>query len=99
MNIDGLSQFSLNALKKQVEKPVVDSKRAPEAKTRLAADRFQKSGQAQGETDTAQLVQFAKEAPEVRTEKIEEIRARIAQGFYDFQETQEAIAARLAIYL
>jgi len=99
MNIDKLSQLSLNTLKKPVEKPAAEVKRPADAKQTPATDTFEKINAPESDTDVTQIVRFATEAPDIRIEKIEEVRAKIAQGVYDFQKTQEDIAASLAAFL
>jgi hypothetical protein len=99
MNIDGLKQLDLNTLKKPGEKPVSETKRNTDSKQIPASDKYEKGPSPDNGTDVAQIIRFAKEAPEVRIDKIEEVRAKISQGVYNFQKTQEDIAARLATYL
>ncbi|OGJ88303.1 MAG: hypothetical protein A2268_05335 [Candidatus Raymondbacteria bacterium RifOxyA12_full_50_37] len=101
MNIENLlGELRFNSLKKEADKSSGTEKKRAANNVPAPADSFQKSGvQSAPADDLSQIAIFAQNQPDVRADKVAEVRQKVAEHFYDFTQVQDALAEKIARYL
>jgi negative regulator of flagellin synthesis FlgM len=77
------------------------SKPAHSKKEEVKADTISISSEGKQAAETARLSQIAKETPDIRAERVKEIKQKINDGTYDFNDHKilEMVADRIASFL
>lgn len=78
------------------------TKATPKARETGRADQIEISSEAKQAAELSKYTQIVKETPDIRTERVREIKARIQDGTYDkFNDDQvlKMVADRIATYL
>jgi hypothetical protein len=98
MNIDRISSFAYEAFKSGTDKRRVDNedKRGQEKKPPIQDNYIKNDNFEKPVADIKQLTEFAKSAPDIREEKISEIRQKISEGYFLQDSIVNALAERVA---
>jgi hypothetical protein len=100
MNIERLGELKFNDLQKETGKLSGSAVKKAGREKPVTTDEYQKSAaKAPPSEDTAQVAAFARNQPDVRVDKIAEVKQKLAEHFYEMEKVHDDIADKIARYL